>query len=585
MTEAVAGAAPASQPDQRAIWVMTALGFASGMPYALLIGTLSAWLSNAEVALTTIGILSWIALAYAFKFLWAPVLDWGGPPMLKTVGRRRAWMIFCQAVIVACLFGLSAIDPRANIGVFAALAAVAAFFSATQDIVIDAWRIETANERAPLDLLSVRYQLGYRVASFVGGAVALLLADVWATPTDLAAGWPATFAIMAVLMAIAMLGAVLAPEPLLRPRERKVATGDVELSRRRAMAVAPVLLGWAWALSAIIGFMVASLTAETPPSAADFQNEKIPWILFATTGFPLIVAYFIARNAPRFEGEGAGGLYAMSDVLYSRILGPLVDIAGRFWLWAVPIILLVLTYRIADSVWGSFAFPFYLGVLGHSNADVALASKIIGVLATILGIALGGIALLRLGRMTSLVLGAVIAALTNLLYADLAVGGGAVSGFMSATGLAALFGAIAAGLVGLVQGLGGTFLDGVTLSPALSNLVAIIFMENVASGFAGAVYVAWLSSIVNKNYAAVQYALLSSLTLLIGVIFRPRIGAYIDERAPPDVEGVEAARAQAFADVFVFATWIGFIAVALCLVEWWRRRSEPAAAPVEAKST
>jgi len=117
-------------------------------------------------------------------------------------------------------------------------------------------------------------------------------------------------------------------------------------------------------------------------------------------------------------------------------------------------------------------------------------------------------------------------------------------------------------------------LDGVNLGPSLSQLIAAIFVENLAGGFAGAVYVAWLSSIVNKNYAAVQYALLSSLTLLIGVIFRPRIGAFIDSRGAAGDEAAAGARAMAFHDVFIFATWIGMIAVALCLVEWWRRRDE-----------
>jgi PAT family beta-lactamase induction signal transducer AmpG len=568
--------------DQRTTWVMTGLGFASGMPNALVIGSLTAWLSNAQVELTTIGIISWIALAYAFKFLWAPLLDWGGPPLLSSVGRRRLWMFFTQTMILLCLFGIASVDPRTNIGLFAGLAALAAFFSATQDIVIDAWRIEIANERVPLDVLSVRYQLGYRIAAFAGGAIALLLADVWGSPTDLAAGWPATFTIMAVLMGSTLIATLLAPEPLLRPREQKnrLATGAMGgAGLNRVLALAPVLIGWIWAASAIIGFMAASLTSETPPSVAEFQNQKVPLILFATTGLPLIVAFFVARNPARFEGEGARGFFDVSDVLYSRILGPLVDIAGRFFLWAIPILALVLTYRIADSIWGSFANPFYLGILGHSNADVALASKMVGVIATILGIALGGIALLRLGRMTSLVLGAIVAAATNLLYADLAVGGAGLSAFLGGTGVGWLFDSVARGIVGAVQATGATVLDGVSLGPSLSKLMAAIFVENIAGGFAGAVYVAWLSSIVNKRYAAVQYALLSSLTLLIGVIFRPRIGAYIDAHGAAGEAGADVARAQAFHDVFVFATWIGMIAVVLCMVEWWRRRGEPKAAP------
>ncbi len=577
MTDAVL-AAPRPMRDQRTIWVMTALGFAAGLPNALVVGSLSAWLANAEVDLTTIGIVSWIALAYAFKFLWAPLLDWGGPPLLRSAGRRRLWLFFAQIVITACLFGLSGIDPRTDIGLFAGLAALAAFFSATQDIVIDAWRIEVAHEGAPLDLLSTRYQLGYRIAAFAGGAVALLLADVWASATDAAAGWPATFMVMSVLMAMTMIATLFAPEPLVRPREAAPAASgryDLAAGRRRAMALAPVLMGWGWAAFAIIGFMVSSLTSETPPSVREFQDRQVPLILFATTGLPLLISFWLARSGAvgGVAAERGPGLYRISDVLYARVLAPLADIASRFWLWALPILALVLTYRIADSIWGSFANPFYLNVLGHSNADVALASKMVGVLATILGIALGGLALLRLGRMISLVLGALVAALTNLLYADLAMGAPGLAAFLSATGVGPLFEAMTRGVLALVSATGASVLDGVTPGPALARLTAAVFMENIAGGFAGAVYVAWLSSIVNKNFAAVQYALLSSLTLLIGVIFRPRIGAFIDARG----EAGEGARAAAFADVFVFATWIGMIAVALCLVEWLRARRPGAA--------
>ncbi len=355
MTDTTAAPAPAIPRDQRAIWVMTAFGFAAGLPNALVIGSLSAWLSNAQVELTTIGIISWIALAYAFKFLWAPLLDWGGPPLLKTVGRRRLWLFFTQGVITACLFGLSQIDPRTDIGTFAGLAALAAFFSATQDIVIDAWRIEVASDRAPLDLLSTRYQLGYRIAAFAGGAVALLMADVWQTPTDLAAGWPLTFTFMAALMGLTLVASALAPEPLLRPREARApnAAYDFAAARRRASALVPVLIGWGWAACAIIGFMIASLTSAAPPSVADFQNQSVPLILLATTGLPLALSYWLARQGGALpEEEGAqSGLFRVTDILYARILGPLVDIAGRFWLWALPIIALVMTYRIADSIW------------------------------------------------------------------------------------------------------------------------------------------------------------------------------------------------------------------------------------------
>lgn len=555
--------------DRRVIWVMTALGFASGLPFSLLVGSLGAWLSNAGLSFGAIGALSWIALFYAFKFLWAPAFDWLVPPFANTVGRRRAWMALCQAVIIACLFGITATDPRENIALFAGLAALAAFASASQDIVIDAWRIETASDRAPLDVLSTRYQLGYRLAAIMGGAVALLLADLWKTAGDPAAGWHGVFLVMSTAMALSFLATLAAPEPALRPRETSKTVDDPAASRLRAIAVIPVSIGWAASGLAIVGFMFYSLTATEAVSAAAFRDAATPWILLVTVGAPLAMSFWLARQPGALDAPG-GGSKRFTDVLFERVLAPLADIVRRYWVWALPVLLLAMTYRIADSIWGSFANPFYLSILQHSNSDVAVASKMVGVVATLLGIAAGGAALALIGRMPALIVGGVLAALTNLLYADLARGGGGADAFLAATGLGAVFSTALTAFVGSVQASGAAIFDGVTLGPALTRLTAVIAAENVAGGFASAVHIAWLSSIVNRQYAAVQYALLSSLAMLVGVIFRPRIGAFVDEAKDAGL----VAQADRFHDVFVFAMWIGLAAVALCFVEWWRQNRE-----------
>jgi len=560
--------AAAPRPDRRTIWIMTALGFASGLPYSLLVGSLGAWLSNAGLSFGAIGALSLIALFYAFKFIWAPAFDWLSPPGFATVGRRRAWMAVCQAVIIACLFGITSIDPRTNIAAFAGLAALAAFASASQDIVIDAWRIESASDRAPLDRLSTRYQLGYRLAAIMGGAVALLLADLWKTAADPAAGWRSVFLVMAVAMAGSFVAALLAPEPLLRPRVVSTAAADPQAQRLRAIAVVPVAIGWAVSGAAIVGFMFYSLTAKEAVNAGEFRDAATPWILLVTVGAPIAMSYWLARKPGALEAPG--GAQRFSDVLFERVLAPLTDIVKRYWLWAMPVLLLAMTYRIADSVWGSFANPFYLTILKHSNSDIAVASKMVGVFATLLGIAAGGAALALIGRMPALIVGGVLAAVTNLLYADLARGGAGADAFLAATGFGAVFDAALTGLVGAVKNAGATIFDGVTLGPALTRLTAVIAAENLAGGFASAVHIAWLSSIVNRQYAAVQYALLSSLALLVGVVFRPRIGSYIDAAK---TEGL-SAQAERFHDVFIFSTWIGMAAVALCFVEWRRQTLE-----------
>jgi PAT family beta-lactamase induction signal transducer AmpG len=198
----------------------------------------------------------------------------------------------------------------------------------------------------------------------------------------------------------------------------------------------------------------------------------------------------------------------------------------------------------------------------------------VGVFMTMAGIALGGVGIALLGRMPALVIGAILASLTNLLYVDLAHGGAWMDGFLRVTGLGGLFDWMISSFVGATQAAGATIFDKVVLGQPLNRLTAAIAMENLAGGFASAVHIAWLSSIVNKRYAAVQYALLSSLALLIGVIFRPRIGSYVDAVKDAGIP----AQADRFADVFVFAAWVGVFAVALALLEWWRQGRAKSAA-------
>ena len=204
-----------------------------------------------------------------------------------------------------------------------------------------------------------------------------------------------------------------------------------------------------------------------------------------------------------------------------------------------------------DSIWGSFAYPFYLGELQYSKDEVAVASKFFGVGALMLGLALGGTLLTVIGRMATLTLGAIIAALTNLLYADLAVGGARMQAVSDAIGFS-----------WLVSHLGG--------DARLAKLMVTIAGENVAVGIAGAAFVAYLSSIVSKGYSAVQYALVSSLTLLVGTLGRGALGKMIEQRG--------------YYEVFLLTTAIGFVAVVLCFVEWWRqsRLARPVPSPAPA---
>ncbi len=521
--------------------VMLAFGFGAGLPYTLLIGTLNAWLGEEKVNLATIGILSWIGLAYAFKFLWSPVVDSLKLPLLEGLGRRRSWLLFCQVILGLAFLGLAATSPTGALGTFALIATIAAFFSATQDVVIDAWRIDVADEQAPLEILSTIYQFGYRIAALVGGALALVLAA--------RIGWPLVYAVMGLMMVVALLATLFAPDTP-RPDESG-ADSPLERAgaihpRLRAIALAVVGLCWAWAIWTIGRFMTIALLypgAEGVPTAGDFTKQTGPLIVAATVLVPAIVAAWLHQAAGKPGNVMTADAPAVSrgrriaDHSYRALVLPLVELVGRLKWGAILVLGLILSYRLCDSIWGPFAFPFYLDELGYTNDEVAFASKIFGVFMTIAGIALGGILFATLGRMPTLLVGAAVAAGSNLLYADLAAGAPFIDGF------ARLF-----------------LLDQLGADLRMVRLMIAISGENIAGGLAGAAFVAYLSSIASKEYSAVQYALLSSLTFLVGSLGRAALG--------------EAIEIHGYAPVFRFTAALGLIAVVFCLLEWIRDKRQ-----------
>ena len=542
---------------QRKTGFMALFGFASGLPFALFLGTLYAWLSEAEIDLETMGVFSLIGLAYAFQFLWSPLLDRVDIPVMRRLGKRKQWIVLAQVALGIILVSLSALDPRTSLGWFSLLAGIGAFASATQDIVINAWRIDVADEEATLDILSTVYQMGFRLASLVGGALALIIAA--------RIGWPQTYMIMgAILLAIGIAG-LFAPDAA--AKRDLIADADelAELRqpgqltpRVRGWALVAVGLLWAWAIGVVGVFMVRSMTAAPAdrPDPTVFTATYGPLIIVATIVLPALIAAWLVKMQREgrhvvAEGESvARPLSPVTDHLYRALVLPLTEFVGRMGWSLVLILALVLTYRITDAIWGTFAYPFYLGELDYTNDEVAVASKFFGVGAIVLGLALGGWLLTVLGRMATLTLGAVLAAATNLLYADLAIGGATMQAVSDLTGFT----------WAVLQFPGG--------SERLARLMITIFAENLAVGVAGAAYVAWLSSIVAKGYSAVQYALLASLTLLVGTLGRGALGQMIEQRG--------------YYEVFMFVTLIGLVAVVLCLAEWWREARAGRAAGVVA---
>jgi PAT family beta-lactamase induction signal transducer AmpG len=527
--------------------IMLMFGFAAGLPYTLLIGTLNAWLGEWEIDLATIGVLSWIGLAYAFKFLWSPLVDRVRLPGLERLGRRRGWLFLCQLLLTAAFIGLSLSDPRLQLGWFALVAVIAAFASATQDVVIDAWRIDVADEEAPVEILSSIYQFGYRIAALIGGALALVLSE--------RVSWPTVYAIMAGFMALTIVATALAPDTPRTAQEEELGAlrraGAIE-PHWRMIALAIVGAGWIWAIWTVGAFMIRVVTAvpgdPNPPVVGDFTRTMGPLIVAATVILPALVAAVF--NWMKTRGEhvlsadlpppDAGGRAA--DHAFSALILPLAELVQRIG-WGVVVVLgLILSYRICDNIWGSFAFPFYLQELHYTGDEVAFASKIFGVFMTMAGIAIGGILFATVGRMPTLLIGAIVAAASNLLYADLASGAAGIDAFAMTFGLDAF----------------GHDLRMVRLLIAISG-------ENIAGGLAGAAFVAYLSSITSREFSAVQYALLSSLTFLIGSLGRAAIGEAIDRIG--------------YAPVFRFTALIGLIAVGFVVLEWartaWNARGEP----------
>lgn len=327
--------------------------------------------------------------------------------------------------------------------------------------------------------------------------------------------------------------------------------------RARAVALAIVGLSWLWAITSIGRFMVSMLADVPPgterPSVADFTKSVGPWIIVATVLVPLIVA--ATTNWMKRKGRNiltapdtrrSGGRTAMNH-LYSALVAPLAELVERLG-WGVLIVIgLILTYTLCYNIWSSFAFPFYLDYLHYTKDEVAFASKIFGIFMTIVGISLGGYLFARLGRIPTILIGAILPVFGNFVYADLAEGGpyiDAVAHALMLDRLAVLLGS----------------------DERMVRLLLAISCENISTGIAGAAFVAYLSGIVSKQYTAVQYALMSSLTFLVGSLGRGIAG--------------EAFDIYGYATVFRWTAAAGLFAVLFVLLEGMRvgalRRREEA---------
>jgi PAT family beta-lactamase induction signal transducer AmpG len=464
---------------------MIALGFSAGLPYFLVFDTLSAWFRASGLSLEVIGFFSLVTLISTFKFLWAPFIDRTRVPGLTPwLGHRRSWMLVCQAAIMLGLWLVAGSDPARGLGTIAVFAFLVGFSSATQDIAIDAWRIEAA-EVSKQGAMAAAYQWGYRVAIIVAGAVPLLLAQSY--------GWNFSYAVMAALMAIGVAGVLAAPREE-RHTIRAIETGGIRpapareavewLARLTLLGVGALVLGSGLAANAgVLGNVLGALGADGAREAilAAWASGARAWVHLAAIVIGLGLIVVAATPLP--GARTRPGVY-----LSSALADPLRDFFARYRSAGGLILALICLYRVPDFVL-NIMNPFYLD-LGYTLVEIAEVRKIFGVVMTMLGVFAGGVAVARYGLMRAMVIGALAGPLSNLLFIWLAV---------QQHNLYALFAAIG--------------------------------LDNVAGGFAGTCLIAYMSSLTSAGFTATQYALFSSLYAIPGRLIASQSGRVVEATA------------------------------------------------------
>ena len=470
---------------ERPALVMVALGFSAGLPYFLIFDTLSAWLRASGLSLEVIGFFSLVTLVSSFKFLWAPFVDRARIPILTAwLGHRRSWMLVCQALIMLGLWLVAGSDPTRSLGTIAVFAVLVGFSSATQDIAIDAWRIEAA-EKPKQGAMAAAYQWGYRVAIIVAGAVPLLLAQAY--------GWNFSYAVMAALMTIGVLAVLAAPREE-RHAIRPIETGDIQpaparealewVARLAILAAGALVLGSGLAANAgVLGGVLGALGADGAREAvlSAWTSAARVWVHLAAViaGFGVIALAALPLPGTRTRP----GVY-----LSSALADPLRDFFARHRSAGGLILALICLYRVPDFVL-NIMNPFYLD-LGYSLVEIAEVRKIFGVGMTMFGVFAGGVAVARYGLLRAMVIGALAGPLSNLLFIWLA---------LQDHNLWALFAAIG--------------------------------LDNVAGGFAGTCLIAYMSSLTSAGFTATQYALFSSLYAIPGRLIASQSGRIVEGAA------------------------------------------------------
>ena len=471
---------------ERPILIMLGLGFGSGLPNSLIFDTMSAWLRTAGLTLAVISLFSLATLPYSFKFIWAPLVDRQTiPGLTRWLGHRRSWMLASQICVIAGLVAISAGDPKTGLGVMAAIAVLTGFAAATQDIVVDAWRIEAADVSRQ-GAMAAGYQWGYRIANLVAGAAPLFIAQ--------RVGWHIAYLVMAAVMSLACVAVLLAPReaahavrPIPTEGVRRAPARDTLewAARGLILLVGVALLGSGLGarpdlISGALETAGASGAGQALTAAWNAKPGGV-WLQLGSVVVGFAVLALAATPIPRAR--------TLPGVYLAHALGdPLVDFFQRFGKRALIILALICVYRLSDFVLNLMS-AFYLD-LGFSLDQIAEVRKVFGAIASVVGVFIGGLAVARFGVIRALVVGAFALPITNTIFGWLAVQG-----------------------------------------PQINALILAIGVDNIVSAYAGTCLIAYMSSLTGVGFTATQYALFSSLYSLPGKIIASQSGRIVESAA------------------------------------------------------
>ncbi len=446
------------------------LGISSGLPILLVFGTLSVWLREAGIERATIGFLSWAGLSYGFKFIWAPIVDSLSIPLLtQQFGRRRSWMLISQATVITALVWMSLWDPQQthlNFMLLAAGAVLLGFASATQDIVIDAYRIDIAPDDQQALLAGVAIA-GYRIGMLFAGAGALEI-SAWISEENSYDfhSWQFAYLCMAGFMVIGVVTTLLIKEPL------------IEISRTPINSQLRLFLHFLLIVSVFVfSFIIFANVLSYFKSDITFINLLISAVRLALSILVAVVA-----------GNTLSNLGLLSKQEFREVyISPFVDFFNRYGKLALWLLLVICLYRTSDIVMGVMAKVFYTD-MGYSKIQISRISFIFGTIVSLIGGVFGGLLAIRYGVIKILFIGAIVAALSNLMFIYLAN----------------------------------------LPAPSPIALGFAIIGDNLSGGLAGGAAVAFLSTLVSKQFSATQYAAFSSITLLFPKLLAGYSGQIVD---------------------------------------------------------